>query len=146
MLGAFLGPVGMGGMMEERGQERRKHVFAINASPEFLNIVRELFQEEGYNVTTTNFAPNSFAQIEALQPDGLIVDIAIGQEAGWELLEQLGADADTAGIPVLVVSTDPRLLARAEAQADRYGTHRFLAKPLDLDAMLGAIEEMIGEA
>jgi CheY-like chemotaxis protein len=134
------------GQVEERSQERRKHVFAINASPPFLNIIRELFQEEGYNVTTTNFAPNSFAQIEALQPDALIIDIAIGQDAGWELLEQLEADADTAGIPVLVVSTDPRLLTRAEAHAARYGTHRFLAKPLDLDAMLHAIREMIGEA
>jgi CheY-like chemotaxis protein len=132
--------------VEERSQERRKHVFAINASPPFLNIIRELFQEEGYNVTTTNFAPNSFAQIEALQPDALIIDIAIGQEAGWELLEQLDADADTAGIPALIVSTDPRLLAQAEAHAARYGKHRFLAKPLDLEAMLEAIREMIGES
>jgi CheY-like chemotaxis protein len=132
--------------MDGRSQIQRRHVFAINASPEFLNIVRELFQEEGYNVTTTNVAPNSFAQIEALQPDALIIDIAIGQEAGWDLLEQLEADADTAGIPALVVSTDPRLLAHAEEQVARYGKHRFLAKPLDLDAMLQAIQEMIGEA
>jgi len=132
--------------MDGQGQGQRRHVFAINASPEFLNIVRELFQEEGYNVTTTNFAPNSFAQIEALQPDALIIDIAIGQEAGWELLDQLGADADTAGIPALVVSTDPRLPAHAEAHATRYGAHRFLAKPLDLEAMLEAIQEMIGDA
>ena len=132
--------------MDDRNQVPRRHVFAINASPEFLNIVRELFQEEGYNVTTTNFAPNSFAQIEALQPDALIIDIAIGQEAGWELLEQLDADADTAGIPVLVVSTDPRLLAHAAAHAARYGSHRFLEKPLDLDAMLKAIREMMGES
>jgi CheY-like chemotaxis protein len=132
--------------MDGRTQAQRRHVFAINASPEFLNIVRELFQDEGYNVTTTNFAPNSFAQIEALQPDALIIDIAIGQEAGWELLDQLGADADTAGIPVLVVSTDPQLLARAEAHAARYGTHRFLSKPLDLEAMLEAVRKMIGES
>jgi CheY-like chemotaxis protein len=131
--------------MDDRGQVSRRHVFAINASPEFLNVVRELFQDEGYNVTTTNFAPNSFAQIEALQPDALIIDIALGQEAGWDLLEQLEADADTAGIPALIVSTDPRLLAHAEAHAARYGTHRFLAKPLDLEAMLQAIREMIGE-
>ena len=131
--------------MQDRSQARRRHVFAINTSPEFLNIVRELFQEEGYNVTTTNFAPNSFTQIEALKPDALIIDIAIGQEAGWDLLEQLDADADTAGIPVLVVSTDPKLLAHAEEQAARYGKHRFLAKPLDLDAMLTNIKEMIGE-
>jgi CheY-like chemotaxis protein len=133
------------GAMDDRGQVSRRHVFAINASPEFLNVVRELFQDEGYNVTTTNFAPNSFAQIEALQPDALIIDIALGQEAGWDLLEQLEADADTAGIPALIVSTDPRLLAHAEAHAARYGTHRFLAKPLDLEAMLQAIREMIGE-
>jgi CheY-like chemotaxis protein len=132
-----------GGVVEDRSQAQRKHIFAINTSPEFLNIVRELFQEEGYHVTTTNFAPNSFAQIEALHPDALIIDIAIGQEAGWELSEQLGADADTAGIPALVLSTDPRLLAHAEAHAARYGTHRFLEKPLDLEAMLGAIQEMI---
>jgi CheY-like chemotaxis protein len=132
--------------MDDCRQTARRHVFAINSSPVFLNIVRELFQEEGYNVTTANFAPNSFAQIEALHPDALIIDIAIGQEAGWELLEQLGADADTAGIPVLVVSTDPRLLAQAEAHAARYGTHRYLAKPLDLEAMLTNIKEMIGQA
>ena len=130
--------------MDDRSQTARRHVFAINSSPAFLNIVRELFQEEGYNVTTTNFAPNSFQQIEALQPDALIIDIAIGQEAGWELLEQLSGDADTAGIPALVLSTDARLLARAQAQASRYGKHQFLAKPLDLDAMLVAIQEMIG--
>jgi CheY-like chemotaxis protein len=132
--------------MDDRNQVPRRHVFAINTSPEFLNVVRELFQEEGYHVTTTNFAPNSFAQVEALHPDALIVDIAIGQEAGWELLEQLDADADTAGIPVLVVSTDSRLLAHAEAHAARYGSHRFLEKPLDLEAMLRTIQEMIGEA
>ena len=129
--------------MDGHDAAQRPHVFAINALPAFLNIIRELFQEEGYNVTTTNFAPNSFAQIEALQPDALIIDVAIGQEAGWELLERLGADADTAGIPALIVSTDPRLLARAETHTARYGTHRFLAKPLDLEAMLEAIQEMI---
>lgn len=132
--------------MGEPSQERRKHIFAINTSPAFLNVVRELFQEEGYNVTTTNFAPASFAQIEALQPDALIIDIAIGQEAGWELLERLGADADTDGIPVLVLSTDPRLLQRAQEQAARYGTHRYLEKPFDLDALLSHIQEMIGAA
>jgi CheY-like chemotaxis protein len=132
--------------MDDHDQVPRRHVFAINTSPEFLNIVRELFQEEGYNVTTTNFAPNSFAQIEALHPDALIIDIAIGEQAGWDLLKQLDADADTAGIPALILSTDPRFLARAEPHAARYGNHRFLAKPLDLEAMLQAIQEMIGES
>ena len=132
--------------MKERRQEGRKHIFAINGSPDFLNIVRDLFQEEDYNVTTTNFVPDSFAQIEALRPDALIVDVAVGQRAGWNLLERLHADAATTGIPVLIVSTDPRLLGRAEEQAARYGNHRTLAKPFSLDDLLEAIRAMIGEA
>jgi hypothetical protein len=55
-------------------------------------------------------------------------------------------DADIAGIPALVVSTDPRLLAHAGAHAARYGTHRFLAKPLDMDALLRHTQAMIGDA
>jgi CheY-like chemotaxis protein len=105
--------------VEDRSQAQRKHIFAINTSPEFLNIVRELFQEEGYNVTTTNFAPNSFAQFEALKPDALIIDIAIGQEAGWDLLEQLiaadrpgGAGAGAAGIAGVPTGTPVQILIK----------------------------------
>ena len=64
--------------MDDRRQEGRKHIFALNGAPEFLNIVRELFQEEGFNVTTTNYVPRSYDQIAALQPDLLIVDVVVG--------------------------------------------------------------------
>ena len=131
-------------MADTHAQEQCKHVFAINGSPDFLNLNRDLFQEEGYNVTTTNFVPTSFEQIETARPDALIVDMVVGQKAGRDLLEQLNESAATAGIPVLVVSTDPRLLARAQDQVARYGTHRYLEKPFDVDALLTTIQEMIG--
>ena len=131
---------------EDRSQEGRQHIFIINGAPDFLNLMRELFQMESYNVTTTNFAPNSFDQIAALQPDALIIDIVVGQSAGWELLEQLHASAATRGIPVIMVSTSPDLLEKAQAQAERYGTHRVLIKPFDLDDLLGMIHDAIGAA
>ena len=67
-------------------------------------------------------------------------------EAGWELLEQLNESAATTGIPVLVLSTSPQLLERTQEQAARDGTHRYLDKPFDLDALLETMREMIGEA
>ena len=132
--------------MAEAAQRARKHVFVINGAPEFLNLMRELFQDEDYNVTTTNFVPNSFAQIAALQPDAIVLDIVLGDRDGWALLEQLHEEAATRGIPVLVVSTDPALLRRAEAQAARYGARTYLTKPFDLEAMLAAIAALIGPA
>ncbi len=130
----------------EAAQMDRQHIFVVDGSPDFLNLLRELLQEERYNVTTTNFVPNSFEQIQALLPDALIVDVAVGESAGWELLEQLHAEAATSGIPVLVLSTSPRLLERAREQAARYGENRYLIKPFDLDDILEQIREMIGKA
>ena len=46
------------------------------------------------------------------------------------------AEAATAGIPVLVVSTSPRLLERAQEQAARYGKNRYLIKPFGLEEIL----------
>jgi chemosensory pili system protein ChpA (sensor histidine kinase/response regulator) len=130
----------------ERGQATRKHIFVINGAPEFLTLMRRLFQSERYNVTTTNFVPTSFAQIAALQPDVLIIDLAHGERAGWELLERLHGEAATASIPVLVVSTLPEFLDRAREQVARYGGNAYLAKPFNLAAMLQAIEALIGPA
>ncbi len=67
--------------MDDSSHEHRKHVFAINGSADFLSVIRELFQEENSDVTT-NFVPNSSAQI-ALKPDALIADVFIGQQADW---------------------------------------------------------------
>jgi chemosensory pili system protein ChpA (sensor histidine kinase/response regulator) len=131
----------------ERQQMARKHIFAVNGSAEFLDFIRELFQEEGYNVTTTNYVPRTFDQVAALQPDMLIVDLAIGVQAGWALLEQLQAEAVTHDIPVIVTTTGgPDLLTRAQAQQQRYGGQRFVAKPFDLEELLTTVRELIGTA
>lgn len=131
---------------ENRAQEGRKHIFVIDGVPQFLNLMRDVFQDECFNVTTSNFVPRAFEQIEALQPDALIVDLIPGQAAGWELLERLHAGVRTTGIPVLVVSTSPRLLDEARAQPARFGTLHALGMPFDLDELMTCIQEMIGTA
>ena len=133
-------------MEEHQLQEGRKHIFVVNGAPAFLNLMRDLLQDERYNVTTTNFVPRSYEQIAALQPDALVIDVVVGQQAGWDLLERLHAEAATTGIPVIVVSTSPQLLERAREQADCYGTHRYLGKPFDLGEMLDMIKDLVGNA
>ena len=123
----------------EGDQMGRPHIFVVNGAPDFLNLMRELLQDEAYNVTTTNFVPDTFDQIVAAHPDVLIVDLVVGRRAGWDLLEALHAGAATAGIPLIVVSTDPALLARAEELASRYGAAGLLIKPFNLDDLLALI-------
>lgn len=130
----------------ERRQMRRKHIFAVNGEAHFLDVLRILFQAEQFNVTTTNFVPQTFDQIAALKPDLLIIDLALGQEAGWGLLEQLHHEAVTRNIPVILASTTAALLERAQTDVERYGESRVLVKPMNIDALLNAVIELIGPA
>lgn len=130
----------------ERAQMARAHIFVVNGSPVFLDLMRELFQDERYNVTTTNFVPHTFAQIAALGPDLLLIDLEYGKRAGWDLLEHLQAEALTRDIPVIVVSTDPHQLEEAKAAQARFGGQRWLAKPFDLNELLRTVAELIGPA
>jgi CheY-like chemotaxis protein len=125
---------------------RRKHVFVVNSSPDFLLIMRELLEEEGYAVTTSDFEANVFTRIVMRQPDALMIDVSPGESAGWDLLRRLHTEPATTGIPVVVTSTSPALLNQAREEAAEYGTnHSFLTKPMDLDELLGVVREMIGD-
>jgi CheY-like chemotaxis protein len=76
----------------------------------------------------------------------LIIDLVLGEDAGWELLSRLRDSASTRGIPVLLVSTTARLLDQAREQHESMGGSRYLIKPFDLDDLLSIIHDMIGVA
>jgi CheY-like chemotaxis protein len=130
----------------ERLQIDRQHIFAVDGAPEFLDLVRALFQYEHYNVTTTNFVPRTFDQIAVVKPDLLIIDLVLGEVAGWDLLEQLHREAVTLDIPRILTSTNPKLLDRAQADVARYGDARVIVKPFDIEDIIQAVLDAIGPA
>jgi two-component system, OmpR family, response regulator VicR len=127
-------------------QMRRQHIFVVNGSADFLDVVRALLQDEHYNVTTTNFVPLTFKQIEIARPSLLIVDLIHGERAGWDLLAELRHEAATRDIPVILVSTSNQLLEKAETERVIWGGDRYFLKPFSLDALLQAIQELVGPA
>jgi two-component system, OmpR family, response regulator VicR len=132
--------------LDDRERTPRKHIFAVNSSPDFLLIVREVLADEGYAVTTSDFEPNVFTRIVMRHPDALIVDLAVGESAGWDLLRRLFLEEKTSDIPTLVTSTSSELLEQAREEAGWYGTNRsFLTKPMDLDELVRTIREMVGD-
>ena len=117
------------------------------ARPTSCSSCAEVLTDEGYAVTTSDFEPRAFTRIVMRHPDALIIDLAPGESVGWDLLRRLFLEAKTTDIPVLVTSTSPELLEQALEEAARYGTNRsFLTKPMDLDELVRAIREMVGDA
>ena len=129
-----------------RDQMDRKHTFVVNGDPAFLDLMREVLQDEQFNVTTTNYVPRTFEVIQALGPDLLIIDLSPRQESGPALITSLQRSAVTNEIPMIVVSTSRVLLETAERLTPASHQVRYILKPLDLDDLMSNVNELIGVA
>lgn len=119
-------------------------IVAINSDAEFMALLRLTLRSAGYSVITTAVSLEPFAQIVALNPAAILVDLVPGEQAGWALLQRLCAEERTRDIPVVVTATLVADLERVQAHPDRYAGNAFLAKPFDRADLLQAICALIG--
>ncbi|MDQ3512233.1 MAG: response regulator [Chloroflexota bacterium] len=131
--------------LDGREGTERKHVLVVNDSSIFLELMGDLL-EEHYTVSTMSVGPHAVDQAVTLRPDVILVDLVVGERAGWDVLEALHAGATTSDIPIVVLSTDSRLIARARDNAARYGGNAYITKPFDLTALLDVIADQVGHA
>jgi CheY-like chemotaxis protein len=133
---------------------RRSHILAIDDSQEILDLLQDLLQDEGYQVTTSPVRLN-VEQIKALAPDIIVQDLLFEdtQEDGWHFLTLIRLDPDLARIPVVLCTAAVRTVndpAMAE-QLNRLGV-RVMLKPFAIEELLTVLREietavaMIGNA
>lgn len=128
----------------EQAQMSRRHVLLVNSDPAFLDLAHTLLQEARYNVTTTNAVPLTFALIAAGHPTLLIVDLALAEQNGWELLVRLHAEAVTTAIPVISTARDARLLDHAARYPYLFGGQTQLVIPFSMSTLLDTVCTLIG--
>ena len=128
-------------------KEERKHVLVINDVPVLLEVFRDLLESEGYRVSLDNFSDFDLAKkredVKRLMPDALILDFVIGGEPlGWQLLQLLKLDRETAQIPVVVCTAAARQVLELEAHLRSLNVAAIL-KPFDIDTLLTAVAQAL---
>ncbi len=73
-------------------------------------------------------------------PEMIILDLKLPKVNGVEVLQQLRAHAETAGIPVVIFSSSSELRDIQEGQ--RYKVERYLVKPVNYSAFKEKIEQI----
>jgi DNA-binding NtrC family response regulator len=126
---------------------RRAHICVINDDTVFLELMRDLLEEEEqYTVSVCKEWDSAYEFIKQQRPDLVIQDIRIGgEEHGWTILNLLTLDPTTRDIPMIVCSAAIYSLHEHQGILDRYGI-RALPKPFDLDTLLGTIQDMLPKA
>jgi CheY-like chemotaxis protein len=125
----------------------RARIAVINDDTVFLELMHDLLEgEERYEVRVCKEWDGAYEFVKQERPDLIIQDIRIGgEEHGWTILNLLTLDPTTKDIPMIVCSAAVYSLHEHQEMLNRYGI-RALAKPFDLDTLLGTIHEMLPNA
>ncbi|MHB8572070.1 MAG: ATP-binding response regulator [Candidatus Dormibacteria bacterium] len=100
-------------------------------------IIRRL-EEGGFRCVRADTRRELVTQVRDAAPAAVTLDIMIGDQSGWDVLQQVKTDRRTRDIPVVVVTVlDQR------ARAIQLGADAFVGKPFRAEELLHAVQEVV---
>jgi CheY-like chemotaxis protein len=124
-------------------------VTVVNDNPEFLELVRDILEDDRYETTTIDGdRPDALEAIRASRPDVLMIDLRMGSDGlhGWDIAQEVRAERDFDGLPVLICSADAMALAALEDDLERLQHVDTLIKPFSIDDLIVAIDGLLAES
>jgi CheY-like chemotaxis protein len=117
---------------------RRPKVVVANHDPVFLELLRLLLREEGYEALVPPQLDDPYPFIKRTRPAAVVLDLPFRRETeALAVLDALRLDPATAALPVVVCATSPGSL---DGLARREGEGLYvLAKPFDLERLLAVL-------
>lgn len=105
------------------------HILIVETDPQMADITGYRLRLLGYSVATAANNNDAMSRVGLRAPDVLIVSLDGDGLGAFELLERFASESETAGVPVLVMSTKADL-DRVE-KAWKHGAVDYLVVPFD---------------
>jgi len=118
-----------------------KHVLLVEDELNIIEAIRFLLSREGWTVDTHNNGTDAAQVIRELNPDLVVLDVMLPGKSGFEILEELRANAETADLPVLMLTA--RGQSRDREMAEKAGVSRFMTKPFSNAEVLTAVRDLL---
>jgi CheY-like chemotaxis protein len=119
-----------------------RRVLVVEDDPAIAELWTQVLEGEGCEVRRQESAMGVAGLLRQWRPDVLLLDLGLPYRSGAALLAELKADAETAPIPVVVLSGAPESLT-----ADRAGlAAAVLAKPVSLRVLRQVVHDAIAGA
>ena len=124
-------------MAADRARERL--VLVVDDDPDILQTLALCLSTEGYGVLMASNGKEALDLLRQEKPACILLDLMMPVMDGWQFVTEL----DQRGwrrAPLLILSADRAVQGHAsKLQADAY-----LAKPFDLDELLGKVSQLTG--
>jgi CheY-like chemotaxis protein len=121
-------------------------VLVINDNPEFLEMIEDLLEDEGYAVSVFAKSQGAIERVREARPDVVVLDVMFGHSAeGWALLDMIKLEPSTKDIPILVCSAATKEVREIAPSLDAKGIS-YLEKPFELNDFVERLNRLLGRA
>lgn len=116
-------------------------VLVIDDQPELAELLQTILEDDGYAVELCTEARQALAQIFAVKPDLIMLDVRMPGADGWQILKALRENSATSEIPVIMMSAAADKLLIFEELSARYKA-QVLLKPFNNKNMLSQVQSL----
>jgi len=117
-------------------------VLVVDDEPDIRNLLQEILEDEGYNVSTADNAAAAQVCITESRPDLVLLDIWMPDTDGVTLLKAWKGSGELV-FPVIMISGHGTVETAVEAT--RHGAVDFIEKPVSLAKLLLTVEKALAE-
>ena len=117
---------------------RGRPIPVVDDDPSIRSFLALALSDEGYAVDTARDGAQALAKARSRPPAAIVLHLNMPILDGWGFIKAWRAQPVEHSAPVLVMSADYRA-----PRPDALGVAGFIAKPFDLDTLLGMIEALL---
>jgi two-component system nitrogen regulation response regulator NtrX len=110
-----------------------QHVLVVDDEPDIRELVQEILEDEGYEVSIAEDASSARERRRSRRPDLILLDIWMPGEDGISLLKEW---QDSGGMPSPVIIMSGHGTVETAVEATRLGAYDFIEKPLTTAKLL----------
>ena len=101
-------------------------------------LIRRVLESEGYKMCEASTADGAFEQLEAHNPDIILMDINMPEMDGYTLTAKIKEVAKYKDIPVIAVTAN--VMRGDKERSLKAGCDGYIQKPIDIDTLTEQIE------
>ena len=122
---------------EASGSEVQKVVLVVDDDEGVITLFRRYLEQEGYRVLALTRGEMVLSEAKRIQPYAITLDILLPDKDGWEIIQELKGDPETADIPILVCS-----IVTDEDKGLNLGVTDYLVKPIVAQDLLNSLKRL----
>lgn len=121
-----------------------KRILVVDDDPAMSQFVLLGLENAGYEVCKAEDGEIGLRQAKELKPDLVVLDLAMPKMHGYEVCKAIRSDQALSKLKIIVTSGKSYPVDIKTAK--NVGADRYLVKPYPVQALLTAIEELLGPA